>query len=149
MVWNEQLTHSATDASIGHSVAEAICDLLKHDRDLLKLDVHERTITGKLADHLRTRFLGWDVDVEYNRDGHQVKRANDDIVVPDVIVHRRNTPDNLLVVEVKKSTSAVSDNDDLDKLACFKSSPNLAYRHALFIKFTVGIAPDVERVEWV
>jgi hypothetical protein len=45
------------------------------------------------------------VDPEYNRDGHEVKRSDGVIVVPDVIVHHRGTSDNLLVIEVKKSTT--------------------------------------------
>ncbi len=80
--------------------------------------------------------LGWEVECEYNRDGHSVKKADGVIVVPDKI-HNRGTPDNLLVIEVKKSNSRVHDQHDLHKLAAFRQS-HLQYRHGLFLKFVVG-----------
>jgi hypothetical protein len=86
-----------------------------------------------------------DVDCEYNRDGHSVKQANGRIVVPDIIVHRRGTPNNLLVIEVKKSNT----EEDLAKLKEFKTC-HLGYRNALFLKVSVNTRkPDVQRAQWV
>jgi hypothetical protein len=72
--WREALMRSAPDGSLAHSVLTALGDFLRTDVDLLIRNVHERTITGRLADHLRGQLPGWDVDCEYNRDGHHVKR---------------------------------------------------------------------------
>lgn len=36
------------------------------DRDLLVMDVNERSISHKLAEHLAREFDEWDVDCEYN-----------------------------------------------------------------------------------
>jgi hypothetical protein len=147
--WREALMRSAPDGSLAHSVLTALGDFLRTDVDLLLRDVHERTITGRLADHLRGQLPEWNVDCEYNRDGHHVKRANGRIVVPDIIVHRRGTRDNLLVIEVKKSNTAEPDDEDLGKLAEFKTC-HLGYRNALFVKLGVDPrAPDVQRVQWV
>jgi hypothetical protein len=147
--WREALMRSAPDGSLAHSVLTALGDFLRTDVDLLLRDVHERTITGRLADHLRGQLPEWNVDCEYNRDGHHVKRANGRIVVPDIIVHRRGTRDNLLVIEVKKSNTAEPDDKDLGKLAEFKTC-HLGYRNALFLKLNVGPrAPGVQRVQWV
>ena len=84
--------------------------------------------------YLQDEFDGWDVDCEYNR-GHQspdqVKRLQpyidpiqaDDTdaktVFPDIIIHYRETTDNLLVIEVKKSTNPESDERDEQKLQAF------------------------------
>ena len=135
-----------SDPDLGGRIAGALDALRRDDAALLVRDAHEQAITARLADHVRQRCAGWDIDAEYNRDGHAVKKANGVIVVPDVIVHHRGTPDNLLVIEVKKSNNTKM--ADLEKLRAFRSS-HLAYRHAHFIKFTVGAPPAVEKVEWV
>jgi len=41
--------------------------LREKDRDLLDIDVNERTITHKLAEYLQNQFPSYDVDCEYNR----------------------------------------------------------------------------------
>jgi hypothetical protein len=147
--WREALVRSAPDGSLARSVLTALGDFLRTDGDLLISDVNERTITGRLADHLRGQLPGWNADCEYNRDDHNVKRANGRIVMPDIIVHRRGTPDDLLVIEVKKSNTAESDDEDLGKLEEFKTC-HLGYRNALFLKLSIGPqAPGVQRVRWV
>lgn len=147
--WREQLLRTASDAALAHAVLTALESFLRSDAELLIHDVNERTITGSLADHLKPQFPGWNVDCEYNRDGHEVKRANSRIVVPDIIVHRRGTPDNLLVIEVKKSNTTEPDCEDLARLEKFKAC-HLGYRNALFLKLRVKPqAPEVQLVRWV
>ena len=111
--------------------------LVRHDRHLLEVDASERSITGKLAAHLRLGFPGWDVDCEYNRDGHQIKTLDGAMVFPDVIVHQRGTNQNLVVIEAKKSTT-FGENTDRDKLRQFKAE--LGYRFAFAVTFPVGDA---------
>src|SRR5476649_2371946 len=96
----------------------ALDELFEHDLSLLRVDSSERSICGALAAHLHSAFHGYDVDVEYNRIGEdQVKKMGltqpdghekDTSVYPDIIIHRRTTNDNLLVIEVKKGKSAKS-----------------------------------------
>jgi hypothetical protein len=89
------------------------------------------------------------VDSEYNRDRHHPKRldlphrynvGSDDLdaktVFPDIIVHRRGTDQNIVVIEVKKSTNFEDDEWDIRKLAAFKNQ--LGYRVALFFRFRTG-----------
>jgi hypothetical protein len=147
--WQDSLVRRAPDVPLARKVSAALQELLLRDADLLVRNVNERTITAQLARYLEPKFPGWHVDAEYNRDGHEVKKANGDIVVPDVIVHHRGTPDNLLVIEAKKSTTSEPDDEVLAKLDAFRSS-DLRYRHALFVKLIVGPGgPGVERVQWV
>lgn len=149
LTWRDELVRTASDGALAQAVLAALESFLNRDTELLVRDVNERTITGWLAEHLRPHFPSWEVDCEYNRDGHEVKRTNGQIVVPDVIVHRRGTPDNLLVIEVKKSNTTEPDDEVLTKLQDFKAS-HLAYRNALFLKLSVRPqAPDVQRVQWV
>lgn len=59
-----------------------------------------------MADYLQELLPEWHVDPEYNRIRDLVKQLQINgewkVVVPDVIAHRRNSGDNLLVLEAKK-----------------------------------------------
>jgi hypothetical protein len=130
-------------------VKKVINLLIKHDPFLLQSNVNERSISHKLAEYLQGEFQEWHVDCEYNRDHDLTKRLQvptntpriDDTeaktVFPDIIVHHRNEKENLLVIEVKKSSN--SDNGDFDrkKLEAFVKPP-FSYRYGLFLKLNVG-----------
>ncbi|PYL67241.1 MAG: hypothetical protein DMF28_09630, partial [Verrucomicrobia bacterium] len=58
------------------------------------------------------------------------------MILPDIIVHIRDKPMNLLVVEAKKTSSQIPEDKDLLKLQALKEE--LGYRFARFIKFDVG-----------
>lgn len=73
--------------------------------------------------------------------------TNATTVYPDIIVHRRGTSDNHLVIEIKKQTGGPSERD-LQKLRALRSQ--LGYRFALFIRF--GPLEDsygIREIEWV
>lgn len=125
---------------------------------LLLNNASEQAITHRLAVIFEGVFDGWNVDCEYNRNQETIKRLRYAIspdepveernVVPDVIVHHRMTEDNLLVIEVKKSTNQEPDERDIAKLNAFKEQ--LGYANALFIRFVTGNRnPSVQRQEWV
>lgn len=155
----DKLMQGALDREIAEKVFAAIDDLFRHDAVLFEVDANERSISHCLARYLKLRFPDWDVDCEYNRDGHVPKRlllaqpavdaADTDgaRVFPDIIVHHRTRADNLLVIELKKSTSKVSDEADHAKLRAFRGE--LGYRHALFIRFASGTdKPAVVTADW-
>jgi hypothetical protein len=147
--WKNSLLENAPDVALATLVVKALQQLFDKDAELLIRDIHERTITGRLADHLRPHFPEWNVDCEYNRDGHEIKKVDGNIVVPDIIVHHRGTPDNLLVIEVKKSNTRAADEEDIAKLHSYRES-HLRYQHGLFLKLLVGEnGPDVSTVYWV
>lgn len=133
-------------AQIEQRVVHAADCVLEHDSYLLACDANERSITHKFAEHLQREFTEWNVDCEYNRDHHDPKRLalpsrsdinSDDLhaktVFPDIIIHRRGTDKNLVVIEVKKSTNPESDEWDMKKLSAFREQ--LGYRVALFFRF--------------
>lgn len=134
--------------NIRQRVYKAIYRLALYDAELLSIDVNERAITHQLARYVQDEFEEWNVDCEYNRDQHEVKRlrlgvgptstddTNVQTVYPDIIVHHRGTVDNLLVIEVKKSTNPGSDELDKRKLRAFQEQ--LCYRFALFLRFNTG-----------
>src|SRR5579885_985915 len=54
----------------------AVCALYRYDSDLIDVDANERSLTHKLAEHLKGVFPGWHVDCEYNRSGYNPKLVN-------------------------------------------------------------------------
>lgn len=143
-------------------IQSAVRQLQKADAFLLRNEANERTISHRLAMYLDCEFPGWDVDVEYNRAGTEgdSKRIADweqvdwkeiagdadpkqlvhdmeaRTVYPDIIVHRRGTEANLLVIELKKSGRP----GDLDrrKLHVMGDRAGLGYQHAVFLQLPVG-----------
>ena len=121
-------------------VQAAIDALCSRDMHLLDADASERSLTHQLAIHLARHFPDHHVDCEYNRDGFSVKklkltarRVNADsldavTVFPDIIVHVRGCQDrNLLVVEMKKPSSLVNHDYDIQKLRAFKNELNYTF----------------------
>lgn len=133
--------------------------LILADREIITNDINERSISHRLANYLEPHFPGWNVDCEYNRNHDdpkrlQIQRRNiesDDTqattVFPDIIIHRRGTDDNLVVIEMKKTTSQESDSYDIGKLNAFKEQ--LGYQFAIFIKVRTGGAAGIEKVDWI
>lgn len=145
---------------VGDQVKRALERLLELDGFLLTVDANERSITHRLAMHLQQEFYDWHVDCEYNRDGHDPKELSighlepdehdtqAQTVFPDIIVHIRGRPENLLVIEIKKSTSKVPADKDMTKLVEYQRQ--LGYRFALFLELlTSANRPDVSRALWI
>ena len=143
-------------------VKRATDSFTKSDLTLLDIDVNERSMTHRLAEHLQKEFPSeeWFVDCEYNRHFKRQKKllkppnlfSSDEhwrsldapTVYPDIIVHKRMTDEeNLLVIEAKKSTSRVDDRWDRTKLAAFKEWP-YSYQMAIFVRFKVGADKGID-----
>ncbi len=138
--------------------------LRRFDKDLLDININERTITHILAEYLQEHFSDLNVDCEYNRftvdDSEDlVKKLNlpkdqinwDDIeaktIFPDIIIHKRRRQDsNILVIEVKKkqSSNLTSEIKDINKLKAFTTNP-YNYNLGLFLKIDMeGIDDDFQ-----
>ena len=100
---------------IKEKIERAIRMLLKNDLFLLMNNLEELTISHKLAEYLQQEFPDWHVDVEYNRNKEQLKRLEEELFRPDIIVHIRNTNNNLLAVEIKKSNNLKTLHVDKDR----------------------------------
>ncbi len=155
--------------TVQRCLAEALHRLYDTDADLISLDVNERSLTHRLALYLTPLFPGWDVDCEYNRDDAESKRIDeveDDLrkyeegevssrdtrgrtVYPDIIVHRRRTHENLVVVEVKKSSSRIPDKLDRLKVGALCVMERYRYRYGFLIRLPVGDGATVPSPEMV
>ena len=125
--------------------------LIDKDRKLFALNTREETITHKLAEYLTSQFPDWDVDCEYDRLFDEAKRlrirGQISRVIPDIIVHHRNTLDNLLVIEAKKNNNPRGARADRTKLRAFREQ--LKYKHAVFLRLRVGKNPGVDIPVWI
>ncbi|MGA2162566.1 MAG: hypothetical protein ABSG28_10305 [Methanoregula sp.] len=84
-------------------ITSALYEFKEKDIILLDLTADERAATHRIAIYLEKQFPDWDVDCEYNRKG-RIRKGLPDIgsVRPDIVIHHRDTDENLLVFEVKK-----------------------------------------------
>jgi Holliday junction resolvase len=141
----------------------AIKELLKKDIHLFEIDSNERSISFRLAHYLNDKFPTYNIDCEYNRHFKEkrnikyinaLKKTIEDTgltvkgkeiieakkVLPDIIVHKRGTEDNLLIIEIKKNADSdyKSKEYDLRKLTLYTDSyndNNLNYKYGVFIDF--------------
>lgn len=100
--------------------AVAVCAMLR-DPELAYADPAERALVARIRDFLHGQYENWSIDLEWNRREDVIKRLRyglsddeligKDAIVPDLIVHRVGKKENLLVVEVKKSTNKDFDGD--------------------------------------
>ena len=126
-------------------VVEAIREFYAHEGFLLEKDLGERTLTHRLAVHLERIYSGWEVDCDYNRLGERLLKlphgsivSTDDglgkSIFPDIVVHRRAVPENLLAIEISKETNHQPAEHDHHKLRGL-TDPHLwfAYRIGVFL----------------
>lgn len=111
-------------------INRAICTFNDKESYLLKNDLSERCICSRFAMHITdslkdTEFSDYIVDVEYNRglDAQEraIKRICNKRIIVDLIVHKRGYHcyygfDNLICVEIKKSTDRRGYGDDESRL---------------------------------
>src|ERR1700757_4413498 len=120
-------------------VVSALGVFYARETHLLDKDLGERTLTHRLAVHLESQFGGWDVDCDYNRLGERRLRlpkgsivsTDDDIgksVFPDIVVHRRAVPENLLAIEVRKAGNHQPLEHDQHKLRAL-TDPHLWFAY--------------------
>ena len=154
--WRERLQECG-DPELTGALVRSIEALFQANLHALTVDAAERNIAHHLAGNIGRQGLmapdgrPWDVDVEYNRQGALVKTINGaQVVVPDVILHRINTEQNYLVIELKKGSSDQPDQADLNKLQAYRQQEPLLYRHALFLRLGVGDdAGTLSCITWV
>ncbi len=127
------------------------------DKYFIDNDLHERSMTHKLANYLEKLFNGYDVDCEYNKNISESKKIHDIeykiqkiredtkyehkdsiAVFPDIIIHKRGSKsDNLLVIEVKKDNAIKNYKTKLEEVDILKlkayTSEGLNYKYGIYI----------------
>ncbi len=134
---------------VRNKVELALHLLYKNDHFLITNGTNERSITHKFAEYLQQLFPEWHVDCEYNRLGenHPKDLPGQETSYPDIIIHKRNMMDNLLIIEAKSIHSQNhSDDADKRKIKSFIEENRYSYRFGLWICFYDEIS--VTRLDW-
>ena len=131
-------------------VVRALEEFYAREGVLFERDLGERTLTHRLAVQLEKQFEGWDVDCDYNRLGERLLKlphgtivsTDDELgksIFPDIVVHHRLAPENLLALEVRKATNHQPIEHDQHKLRGM-TDPHLwfAYRVGLLLVLAKG-----------
>lgn len=141
------------DIEIKKKVEIAIKTLFEKDSFLLENKANERSVSCKLAEYLQSQFSEYNVDCEYNKKGEgEIKRLAGieecdkqratDRILPDIIVHKRNSNDNIVIIEIK--TISNDEKCDLCKLKLFtRRSGEYRYQIGLYIKFNGTNNPEL------
>jgi hypothetical protein len=152
-------------------VISALCDFYGRETHLLQNDLGERTLTHRLAVALESQFPQWSVDCDYNRLGERIWRlpkasivsTDDELgksIYPDIVVHHRGVPENLLAIEVRKASNHQAPAHDRHKLRGL-TDPHLwfAFRIGVLLNLGrtgiiacevyVGGEPDLALSEWL
>ena len=140
---------------------------LKEEKEIIEIDVNERTLSARLMFHLQTilledklyreKYKTYSVDCEYNRineykiktlkryENFEIDDNSDKIrkIFPDIILHKRKEEDNLIVIEMKKSTSNNKDCKEKDrerlKIMTDLNDPNN-------FNYTLGVCFEVDTI---
>src|SRR5579872_5937156 len=97
-------------------VVAALKEFYDREAFILAHDLGERTLTHRLAVCMERQFSGFEVDCNYDRLGARTLRlphgtivSTDDhlgkSIYPDIVVHQREIPNNLLAIEVRKANN--------------------------------------------
>jgi len=137
-------------------VVRALREFFARESHLLDKDFGERVLTHRLAVHLENQFAGWDVDCDYNRLGERrlklpkasIVSTDDDSgksVFPDIVVHRRTVPENLLAIELRKAINHQPVEHDRHKLRAM-TDPHLwhAFRAGVLLTLAKKNVPAAE-----
>lgn len=129
---------------IKECVQRAMEQVYANDKSLIIRDANERSIVFRFGLYLceilkSTAFKDYDLDVEYNRNGQDPKRTPNhprNGIVPDLIVHKRESNDsNLLVLEFKteRNSNQREDKEKIKELTSITSEYRFKYGACILI----------------
>ena len=142
---------------------------LKEEKEIIKIDVNERTLSARLMFYLQNLLLNeiyqenykeYFVDCEYNRRKEIVKilpkeyrelEKKDKQIYPDIILHQRNSEKNLMIIEMKKTYSSDEGgkNENRDRLKFLTSlRKENKYKYLLGVYFEVNKFPDKCKIKF-
>jgi hypothetical protein len=131
-----------------NKVLGALGEFYARETFLFAKDLGERTLTHRLAVYLENQFSGWEVDCDYSRLGERTLRlprgsivSTDDhlgkSVYPDIVVHQREIPNNLLTIEVRSAGNHQPPEHDQHKLRGL-TDPHLWFAYRIGLSLTLG-----------
>lgn len=129
-------------------VVAALAAFYAHEGFLFEKDVGERAVTHRFAVNLESQFPGWKVDCNYDRLGERtlllprgsIVSTDDHIgksIYPDIAVHQREIPNNLLAIEIRTVTNHTAPEHDQHKLRGL-TDPHIWFAYRLGLLLVLG-----------
>jgi hypothetical protein len=126
----------------------ALVEFYAREALLFERDLGERTLTHRLAVHLERHFPDFEVDCDFDRLGprtlnlpHGSIVSTDDhlgkSIYPDIVVHQRSVPNNLLAIEVRKAGNHQPVEHDRHKLRAL-TDPHVWFAYWIGALVTLG-----------
>lgn len=131
-----------------NKVIAAAQEFYAQEQFLLERDLGERTLTHRLALYVERQFSGWQIDCNYDRLGERTLRlprgstvSTDDhfgkSIYPDIVVHQRDIPNNLIAIEIRKDSNHQPIEHDQHKLRAL-TDPHVWFAFATGVLLTLG-----------
>ena len=131
-----------------NKLLSALQEFYAREKFLFERDLGERALTHRLAVHVERHFPGWEVDCDYNRLGERTLRlprgaivSTDDhlgkSIYPDIVVHQRDIPNNLLAIEMRKATNHLPIEHDRQKLVAM-TDPHIWFAYGIGILLIIS-----------
>src|SRR3981189_1288011 len=129
-------------------VLGALGEFYARETHLFEKDLGESTLTRRLTRRLEEQFPGGQVDCDYNRLGERTLRlpkativstddGNGKSIYPDIVVHQREIPNNLLAIEVRKTSNHQPLEHDQHKLRAL-TDPHVWFAYRIGVLLTLG-----------
>ena len=129
-------------------IVAALGELYLREPFLFERDLGERALTHRLAVHIERQFPDFDVDCDFDRLGPRTLNlprgsivSTDDhlgkSVYPDITVHRRDVPDNLIALEIRKDANHQPIEHDRQKLRAL-TDPHIWFAYWIGLLVTLG-----------
>jgi len=129
-------------------VVAALKEFYAREAFLFEHDLGERTLTHRLAAHVERQFPDFDVDCDFDRLGPRTLNlprgsivSTDDhlgkSVYPDITVHQRAVPNNLIAIEVRKAGNHQPVEHDRHKLRAL-TDPHIWFAYWIGVLVTLG-----------
>jgi hypothetical protein len=126
----------------------ALKEFYAREAFLFEQDLGERTLTHRLAVQVERQFPDFEVDCDFDRLGPRTLNlprgsivSTDDhlgkSIYPDIVVHQRAVPNNLLAIEVRKSSNHQPVEHDRHKLRAL-TDPHIWFAYWIGVLVTLG-----------
>jgi hypothetical protein len=129
-------------------VVAALKEFYAREAFLFERDLGERTLTHRFAVQLEKQFPDFDVDCDFDRLGPRTLQlphgsivSTDDhlgkSIYPDIVVHQREVPNNLLAIEMRKAGNHQPVEHDRHKLRAL-TDPHVWFAYWIGVMVTLG-----------
>ncbi len=129
-------------------VVAALKEFYAHEAFLFEHDLGERTLTHRLALHVERQFPDFEADCDFDRLGPRTLNmprgsivSTDDhlgkSIYPDIVVHQRSVPNNLIAIEVRKAGNHQPLEHDRQKLRAL-TDPHIWFAYWIGVLLTLG-----------